>query len=220
MSWGDENDNRSIDLKAKCLDFVAGSIFKDDKVFNDYFEFIDEESAGKWGREFRDSFSLSKSELNSLYAYAGSWYRVLNMRLLKGEYGSKESCELDADIDEIDAILRKTIIDRNIVVYRVTSKKLLDFAFEDNFYINKSFWSTSLLRKSAIRHSIKEGLFRYNRLVKIYIPAGKHVLYISDLGVENRTDWLREYEILIPRDTKFRIVKKHFLKRYIEIQMI
>ena len=139
---------------------------------------------------------------------------VVYNNLLRGfddfNYGEKKiySKQIGILIEEIN----KHELPEDIVVYRYTHKRLFRYLFKDlkvkvgNIFIDKGFMSTTLvpelLREFAKSH-------RYNCILKLYLPKGTKGIYLKfDKSI------LNEQEILLPSNSKFKLLKKYFSFKY------
>jgi len=137
---------------------------------------------------------LTNKKKNILKYYTGSGYLEINKSLNDGKISPK----ISTYISVIDEIFKNVPpLDKSIIVYRgIKSDKKIEEDFKSPAYI-----STSSDKINAITFKKKMPCC----LLEIYIPKGSHVLplrFISDIPVEN--------EILLPRNSCFKIMKKNF----------
>ena len=199
------------------LDKYLNLVFRRDSRYASFKEVKSETEAKRWGQAFRKTIGLSDEELKNIYSYTGSWYKVINKHLLRGVFNKGIDEDTDNEIRILDESINKSPLTENIVVYRATKRKwLLPFINKDEI-MNKTFWSCSLLRKSAIFFKTKE---RYDCIIKIYVPKGCRALYVSNIGSIDEDDWLKEYEMLLPRNSRFIILSRKLFSRYIELELV
>ena len=176
---------------------------------NDYKVFKDVNDIENFGNFQIIDSSLSDEEKQELNSYTGSWYRVMNRHLLVDE----EDEELDKEIRIFDEALSKCSISENIVAYRGSSKVWKDLMIDKYNIPRKPYWSTSLLKKTAIDYALSE---QHGYFIKIYIKKGTCGLYVPSVI----NDDLEENEVVLPRTTKFKLKRKGLFERYIEVETL
>lgn len=132
---------------------------------------------------------------NSVYDYMDTAYRQVNKYLRKDEMptGYNKSF-MDDMIDGLDAACENEI-GEDVVVYR--SMKPTDLDIGDEF-VDKGYVSTSLDKNVA-------ATFRHGILARIYVPKGSKGVFLGHVPVGmNRNEW----EVLLARQTKFRVLNK------------
>lgn len=195
--------------------------FSSGKEVNDFFYYDTDEQGthakensahGKWLE------SLSIEQKAAINSYSQLEYIPIN------NYWRKEGDWLSVDVKSvmkmtkaIDEAIGAYELKTPIKVYRAVSpdlfkehlKNIQELEGED--YSDKAFMSTSPTMESSVLES--------DFTMEIYVPAGKGVgAYINELSVfENE-----EYEFLLARDSKFKIIKaeKKNNKYYIKMEMI
>lgn len=172
----------------------------------------------------------------AIYEYTGSWYKNINSLLrrdnippigteafLTADYSyiqhySKELEEYgfhDEFIDQSEEAsqalriynkLQEYSLPEPIIAYRYVSKPL--FRTYKREHTDKAFMSTSLLEsvaKERLWENGIRGLFG-NYVLKMYIPAGVHAIYVSQDQIEGNL--LREYELLLEPNLNIEIGKR------------
>lgn len=110
-------------------------------------------------------------------------------------FGKKASPEAKKYISDIDKAMEDgPRVPKDAVVHRQVSSEFLNSgAFEQGGeFSDKGYISTTIM-KGAIG----------NENIEIRIPKGSKGLYLEGL-----TDWEGEQELLLPRDSKFRVIEK------------
>lgn len=139
---------------------------------------------------------ISIAQLRAVRAYTSSLNGEINRFLRNGgagfDYQSKQY--LRRQVALITSALSDFNLERNILVYRVEDR---EFNTEDEFVL-KGFTSTSVNRRYlAINY---ENCVQY----QIEIPAGKG----RGAYIRNMSSYRAEYEFLLQRDTKVKVVRK------------
>ena len=57
-------------------------------------------------------------------------------------------------------------------------------------------------------------------MIKMYIPKGYCALYVSNIEGIDDNDPLKEYEMLLPRNSRFRVISRKLISRYIELELV
>lgn len=190
---------------------------------NNFLEFHSSEVADEWAisnyGQWIERIRCGKDDLNKnsigylLYIYSGNMNVVYN-NLLRGfeDFSYDEKTRYSKQIGILVEEINKHELPEDIVVYRYTHKRLFKYLFKDlkvkvgNMFTDKGFMSTTLvpelLREFAKSH-------RYNCLLKLYLPKGTKGVY---LRFHKRV--LNEQEILLPPNSKFKLLKKYFSFKY------
>lgn len=187
--------------------------------YSQYREFHNEAEVENWAwTHYGDLLGISpKSKLyEDIFAYTGSLFTPVN-RLLRyaPPYGTLEFSKYDPGdfqlayevIPEIAEVLNRYKTPEDIVAYRFTQFKVMKQLCETRWlrsrlvFSDKAFLSTTLLRKQLLQFGKDH---RCNCVLKLYLPKGTHGAYVS---FKDKRDLLREYEFLLPPNTKFEILK-------------
>jgi hypothetical protein len=172
-----------------------------------------EQEADKIGENLNSSdirSGLSKADRKMVKYYTRDDYMVINEYLRTGkvrkdldEFDMESSDEIKDYVKTIDSLIDSNNLQENVMLYRGSDKKAIgDAMFNDlengNFdkYLgaeiqDKAFVSTSIAKKRAFKGDIQ---------FSIEAPKGTKAAYIRSLSVSRS-----EHEVLLPRDTKFKI---------------
>jgi ADP-ribosyltransferase exoenzyme len=168
-----------------------------------FHAFDNANEADKWGRAYAADWqkSLTASEKDSFEYYQSTGYRSVNAGLRYGDKLDKDDKDTIADLDKT---LAKTSVDRNLITYRgFSSQEIIDNfdRLRGTIFPDKGFVSTSLDRE------IGDKFARWARedeqipiIAEIRVPKGSRGAYMGGLLK------LSEAELLLPRDTKFRVI--------------
>jgi hypothetical protein len=151
---------------------------------------------------------VGSTENSAIKWYTGSGFKEANAKLIAGEPLSAEQID---KVKKIDALLEKSFVKHDIVVYRGASSVFdkLKGAPPPEIFGQTSIISTS------VNPSTAEG-FGGQVIARITVPAGKRALAVGrsgtgspDTPLDKRLQGMvnDEGEILLPRGSKFRIVK-------------
>lgn len=188
-------------------------ICKDNDLKN-YLVFRSTEEAEKWGeknfpRLVNEEFKKSE-EFKALFYYGGNMYRPIN-RYLRGYQKGREG--LYDLIKLINSVVLHNATPENIVVYRSTHIKVVKqlcgkpILRNGLIFADKAFFSTSLNAGCAFDYG---KVHCRDCLLKLYLPKGTKGAYLSYKGTFSN---LNEQEYLLPTNTKFEIIKVHYLTR-------
>jgi len=171
-----------------------------------------EHNAMDWGEENFDEFveSLSDEEILAMSSYRVQAYDPINDYLRKGKldpyaiYTEEEVREL---IPMIEGVLDKTQIPEEVYAYRAMRmpefkdpKEMIGETFTDF-----GFASTTMV--PHMTHVWMEQPSETPRFVaKIRIPQGTNAAYISHITHKDQNYYPEETEILLQRNTRFRIL--------------
>ena len=185
-----------------------------DSHLKNYRVFRSTEEAEKWGEQnfprlVNEQFKKSE-EFKALFYYGGNMYRPINRYLRGYQKGSEELYDL---INLIDRIVLYNTTPENIVVYRSTHIKVIKqlcgkpilrkgLTFADNAY-----FSTSLNAGCAFGYGKVHSM---DCILKLYLNKCTKGAYLSYRGTFST---LNEQEFLLAPDTKFEIIKVHYLTR-------
>lgn len=195
-----------------------------------YTELKTSDAANEWAwKYYSDVLNMDpQSPLYvSIFSYTGScsdhWNTLLR-NCLTIEQGSFLKTSINfakntqEEIENIYHFLCQHTIPENIIVYRYTQlkdiqclcgKKILRPKLQ---FSDKAFFSTTLVR-SLLRHFACEK--HCNCVLKLYLPQGLPGAYVS---FKDKRSHLDEQEILLPCNTKFEILKVHWLRFPIVIE--
>ena len=153
------------------------------------------------------SKKLSEEEKKAIYNYADRGYEEINETLAKGEtlydYYNNDD-EIKKDIANIDKAIKQSEIKKDIVVFRGTSDE-----FWNNMQIGDvkelpTYSSTSLKESIAQKFARKQTFKGKEKAVlEIKVPKNSQAMYIGDIYRSTN-----EYEVLIGRDTKYKLIGK------------
>lgn len=121
---------------------------------------------------------------------------------------------IDREIETIDEAMSKFDLKDNIVTYRGTNKKYYDKYNVGDTFTEKVYYSTSLKENNA-----KEFLSKHksvdndnSMLVEIRVPKGTKSLYVGENG-----NFKQEYELLLSKGLKYKVIEKKEHKIILEI---
>jgi DNA-binding NarL/FixJ family response regulator len=144
---------------------------------------------------------LAKNESNAVTEYTASGYHKLN-KALRGIEG-KPNTKLT---ELLDAALAKGSVPRDITVTRGLREFNLESLKVGGVITDKGYVSTS----------IGKGAFGGTQL-KIKVPKGSQALYVADISA-----YKKEKELLLPRDSQFKVTKitQKGPKQIIEVELL
>ena len=193
---------------------ISSFIFRDNLPgYEEYTDMIDPLDIKRWGQDQRNSVEITDDVKDHFCEYMGRGSKRINGYLLCGKYKSGNDPETEKIIEEFDEVLQRASIDDNIVVYHAMKREHLPEDENDNIVPN-CYWSTSLLLAADYIFKDNEN---YNCILRIFLPKGTHALYISDI---KGRDFLNEYELLLPRKCKFKVIKRHLFSKYLDVVLI
>jgi hypothetical protein len=191
----------------------GGSFKEDHKLFS------------KHGNEiFDDATSEEKDSLND---YTGMGYEKMNQYLWKGAetwrketsdgigYGDKKKLLADKEaniiraIGNMDSLLDKSHIPKNATVYSGLSQRYKPEDFPvGKVYNYKGFLSTTLNPRTARGftelRSIDGGSNRQRMVLELKVKKGQKGMYVGGISVHDD-----EYENILPRNTKLKVIGQH-----------
>ncbi len=151
------------------------------------------------GKSISIEVGLKVEEIDALQTYSGKIFRSVNTKLRTGSLpGLTSSSPIVKDINKtinlLDLALKKNVLDRDIIVYRKWGRTVnLEGLEVGDIVTDKAFVSTSILRMDALTHGTS----------RIRLPKGTPGWYINKIGNHNN-----EFEVLLPRNSRFRVVAK------------
>jgi hypothetical protein len=138
--------------------------------------------------------SMPGDEQDALFDYQGSGYYYIN----RGLRGNNLDAEDAAKVKLIDSAMSRASISESVVVHRgMTGAAFGSGNATGKTITDSGYVSTSLNRKVAYGYSSDRGDVQ----VQIRLPKGSKALYIDTMS-ENVT----EYEMLLPRGSRFRVI--------------
>lgn len=151
--------------------------------------------------------NLSPDESDALLNYRGPTAYPFNDTLRAG----LSNPYMDREVDRLDSALRGTRLPYTLDVWRgVQSLGSLDGEVGD-VVSDAGYFSTSLDLPTAQRRAGDSGT-----LIQLQVPAGTHAAYIEMFGgVGKESD--KEYELLLPRGARFRILAREAGKMVLEL---
>lgn len=184
-----------------------------------YKTFASGEEANKYFKEEEKRWTslLSDSEKNAINGYTGTDFTKINSNL-RTSTKIMDDFELDESITNVDNAISKFRLDDNITVYRVVDPNGLQGLNLNNcigeIYNDKAYMSASVSYKGIL-----DGIDDSFTVFKINVPKGKgNGAYINSLSQYQDA----EYEFLLKRNTKCRILKVEEIddKKLLEMEVI
>ena len=163
-----------------------------------------EEAAAFRRKEFVDHWeSLSFDQRSSLKFYQSEWYEPINGYLRDGSEIKDEV--IKKDIAALDSTMTHPM-SQDTVVYRGMQQDVSGLEVGDE-YSDKAFVSTTLAYSTADAFATKD--YNANEVMcEILVPKGARcTVTVDPAGASG------EHEILLPRDSKFKVVGKEKLPR-------
>lgn len=157
-----------------------------------------------WGKEMFNEANLSEEEKASLVAYKKD-SNPINEELRSPDYFASDSGAFPF-VRRIDDAISKSTVPDNVFTYRGINQAVFKKEHKvvgslvGNIIDDKAFVSTTLHRKQALSWSWMNGS-ELGVVLEIALPKGSHALYMDDPSIMDRG----EYELLLPRGTKFRV---------------
>ena len=160
----------------------------------------------KWGKQNFEpaKTAFTQKEYDSVIEYKRDGYVDVNNYLRKGTKGSPKQFEdTKRIVNELDAVMNKSVLPDDVTVFRGLAnddfgKNAVGKVFEEN-----GFMSTTLDRETASAGFTGDK----GALLEIKVPKGYNGSWLDDSGIRKDTG-LKEWEILLKRDTKYKIVGK------------
>ena len=146
---------------------------------------------------------MSFDEEMTISRYTQSGYERSNGYLRgKAELSEYDLKEVKDDIPRLDAVLNRSIVPEDVVVYRGAklSKSTLKQFEPGSTFTDAGFISSTLTPTVAEKFAGEKGV-----IMEIGIPKGSHGLYI---GVRGLTAFPTESEFLLPRSSTFKVVER------------
>lgn len=117
--------------------------------------------------------------------------------------------------DLLDSGIQKGEITKDTVVYRGL-KKEPKFANKIGFeFVDKGYTATSIQKIKAETFKIEVGF-----LYRIHLRKGQKAGFIGESIMKG--DWMNEYEVLLPRNTKFRVTNfsEEFGRLIVDLEIV
>ncbi len=154
--------------------------------------------------------SLSKSELEAVQVYSMAAHAHINATL-RGQDKSDKGKELvDRFKPALDSALNKHSFDEDVVVYRGVDSPTMAKLKRGAIFVDKAFVSTAMHRRVAEGFS---GLFEGAVLMEIHVRKGK-----AAAPVDGSSKYPHEREVLLPRNTRFKITGRKKVEDFIVLQ--
>lgn len=174
-----------------------------------------------WGKEHFGEWldELPDDERLALKQYKSAFYGETNTMLrglqdTRGVLGQKVVQRIKDRIAKLDAALKRTGVPEDVTVFRGFDHDGLRKMFDDGTlvgteYSDKAYMSTSVSPKVAKQFARKSKM-----VAEIRVPKGTRGAYVEGIDTS-----LKEYELLLARGTKFRVVEARKNKGVIEMVM-
>ena len=164
-----------------------------------------------FGKSFADVETLSAKERFSSLSYKADSNPInnyLRTGTLSPGYGLESS--LESRVKDIESAMQKSVVSENVMVYRGLNKLTIGpdtGSYVGTIFTDKAFVSTSLSERSALGWSwVNQD--QVGTVVAIKLDAGSHALYLDALNDRG------EYELLLPKNTRFRVISDELTSRY------
>lgn len=156
-------------------------------------EFANGDDEKAWKSWYMNS---TKGEDEAIRHYSGSRYEAINGYLRGME---EEQPTVRESIEALDSVLKKGSIPEDTIVYRGMDPGLLEGLKAGDSFKDKGYVSTSLSEKAASEFGWMESP------AEIRVPKGFNGGYVDMIQRMSPTQ-RREYELLLPRGTSFRML--------------
>jgi len=162
----------------------------------------DQKSIRKWGKENRRNANLNSIQKKAFIEYRRSTGFEINEFLRGKSVPDVDKKEFNRIVGHMDGVINRSIIDKDIIVYRGIPKHIDTKVGE--IFSDKSFISTTFDPEQAVNFSMGPG--KRSTIFKLDVPKGSHGLYMEGLAPHG---WEmaegKEQEILLPRNTQISI---------------
>jgi predicted ABC-type ATPase len=202
-AWTDEAREKSLETRRARAKLKLEEVSKPRRIAN-------EDEAEKLF-QLRDDWlkSLSYDESSAVRYYSGPGYRRINsiLRLRKGKVHDIMSSTRKV-VSALDTALERAgTLSEPLVVYRGTNHDWSDISVGD-VVEDHGFMSTSVLRKVGLD-------FAPHSLYEITVPKGYNAGFV-------RAAIRGEYEVLLPRSTKFRVtsIERQGISRVVKGEVV
>lgn len=182
-----------------------------------YKVFDSGEEANKYFKEEEKRWTglLSDSEKKAIDGYTGTDFTDINLNL---RTNIDDDLDVNKSITNIDKAISKSRLNDNITVYRVVDQNGLQ-GMDVNNCIGKIYNDKAYMSTAASYKGVLDGVDDNFTVFKINVPKGNgNGAYINSLSQYRDA----EYEFLLKRDTKCRILKVGEMdgKKMIEMEVI
>jgi hypothetical protein len=147
--------------------------------------------------DIKNVIKATDTEKKALTIYTGSGYTAIN-KLLSGTYEGVIPDGLAKATEALNNVLQRSVIDRDMVVYRGTKMKHYEDGWETG-----DVHSAGIVNSATISSKLATD-FNDEALLEIRVPKGTKGLYAD--GLSKYKD--REAEVLLPPNTKFKVVER------------
>jgi hypothetical protein len=167
-------------------------------------------------RSKEDRKALTEEQRSGVVAYSGSMYSPINGSFTsKGLRNPPPSAEAKRAIEKIDKAFanKKARAREDHILFRGSGGKDFFNKFEvGGVFDDKGFVSTSMTTENGF---YRGGDVRFH----ISVPKGHPVIHMGTSDMSNHSN---EREVLLPRDSKFRVLKKEMLdgKLYLHVEVM
>lgn len=162
--------------------------------------------------------NMNLLEKTMMADYTTGGYKTINSYLI-GKHKPNDVMFMNKEIEVIDNLMSKSTIDSNIIAYRGTkAAHYASYKVGDEF-IEDVYYSTSLKQSTAEEFAFKyKGMndngevYDNSMMVEIRVPKDTKGLYIGENG-----DYRQEYELILSRKLKYKVISKTEHKIILEI---
>lgn len=152
--------------------------------------------------------ALSIPEQKAVRAWAGPEYDDINS-VARGKLSTffESTKETKATIDKLDSAIAKAQVTDPMTVYRGMHETRLGSLKVGDVMTDKGFVATSTAEHTASNFAAASDAMHHGggAIVEIHVPRGAHALSVDPVGGTHND----EHEVLLPRDSKFRILAVH-----------
>ena len=197
------------DRKAASQKYRSSDKPKKEKVKPESRNFVDAEGLedsirSHYDLEEKCGKSIPHSACDSVTTYTTSTYNDINGSLRSDDYGFSDPEEIDEYVNSMDDFFKKAPrVPADLTVYRGFSQKRVDSLNVGDEFVDKAFVSTS---------TSKEVTETFGAAIEIRVPKGSRGTFIKDIS-RNRS----ENELLLPRNSKFKVVEKKGNRTIVEL---
>lgn len=182
-----------------------------------YKEFSSGEEVNSYFKPSEDKWvnSLTESEKKAINGYTGTDFAKINSNLRAQDQDDSNTNESIANIDNA---ISKFSLDDNIAVYRVVDRNGIK-NIDINNCVGEIYNDEAYMSTSPVYRGVLDGVDDSFTVFKINVPKGKgNGAYINSLSQYQDA----EYEFLLKRNTKCRILKVKEIddKKLLEMEVI
>ena len=155
---------------------------------------------------------LTPEEVEGIDSYKDAYFAYINNHLNgKSEMNIED---LDGWVDGIDSAIEKFNVTDDLVAYRGTSSKHYNDLNAGDVFTEKGYYSTSLSESVAEEFKDETSARGGNPvMVEVRVPKGAKAIYLGHNGGDN----FDENELLVARDTKYKVIDKSRDKIVLEV---